>query len=352
MQRRKILEYVLAGLMVLAAVGAWWSVDRAVNIQAASSWLVPTLWFSLMFMVLFLQVIISQSAVIWWSSLAVAFGASLLFAFSGMHVLWVIVGGLLVVWGCRKAKVLIDSSIKLNIAGAARAGALMVTLGLSIVITSEYYVLIKSNPSGRVIPKVQVGNLARAVVTPVLTHFSPQRGKEGQDVTVDELLLMLQQNGMKQFELPSFDETQVNALVGGEASPKIPASQQAAVDRLMAESQAQALEQANQAVLAEGRKKLGELAGREVTGMEKVADVFADIVTHKVNDYFSPGMAKGQDVSSLTFVLTFIVFATVLSIGSFLDFFLVHLTHLAFFLLTKGGAVRVAKVMKEVEVIE
>jgi hypothetical protein len=301
------------------------------------------------FVLLFLNAVVAKSVRLIWMSVALSLAAVFIFSSDSVQLALTSVGFLAVILACFKARSFTEASIKLNLSGAARSGALWLTLGLSLVIAGEYYSLIRLNPAERAMPKIQIGNVVKSVATPVLSRFVPTGNGRNENVSVDEFLLTIQSQGVGQMGL---DQDQIGSMVEAQLGKNISPEQRVVINQEVSAQQSAIKNQAQQKVLDEGRKKLTEMSGREVRGDEKISDVMAEIVSLQIEGYFNSGMAGNQNSSTLTIILAFVVFLTVFSIGSFLDFFLVYLTHFIFFVLVSTGGIKTAKITKEVEVIE
>ena len=73
-------------------------------------------------------------------------------------------------------------------------------------------------------------------------------------------------------------------------------------------------------VLEQGRKHLSGLSGKQLSGSEPVADVFVDLVTRKINDYFAVGLAQSGKSSPIPLFLTCVLFLTLLPIATIVGY--------------------------------
>ena len=330
--KTKITKYIIVGLGVVFGVASWLSVERAINVENSSTWLVPAIWFSLFYIVLALGAIVVKDKVILIPFLAVGFFSSLIFTFSFWHIALLVFSFLFVFLAVERIAKDTKLNIKLDITKSVHTGKTMLILALSIAITSQYYFELKNTNKINIIPKFETSD----AVSQILPMMYPDlKEDEKSDLTVDEFILEMSKkgaDGMLGNILESQGLNEKNIGVSEDQMKKI-------------------IESDQDMILTEGRENFSQIAGIHLTGQEKIADVFSQMINNKINEFFSRNF-KEDNLPFLPFIASVILFLTVASIGSFLGSIAGYLTAFIFWLLRKIKLIQISKVMVEVEIVE
>ncbi|MDO9231700.1 MAG: hypothetical protein Q7U36_04475 [bacterium] len=330
--KTKITKYIVAGLIVVLGVVSWFSIDQAINVPTSSTWLVPSILFMLFFIILALGAILIKNRIILISALVLSFLANLFFAFSFWHILILFFSFFLALAGLERISKDIKSNIKFDINKSVRTGKTMLILALSIVITSQYYTVVKNTNKINVIPKFEVGD----AVSQILPRLYPElKNNQKSDLTVDQFIQeMSKQNSDSMLgnilESQGLDEKQIGA-------------NKSQIEKIIATDQGK--------ILAEQRKSFSQIAGIELTGQEKISDVFSEMINGRINSLFSSSSQAGGH-PFLPGIMSAVLFLTVASLGSLLGSICGYLTALVFWMLRKASLVQVSKVMVEMEIVE
>jgi hypothetical protein len=330
--KTQITKYVIAGLIVVLGFVSWLSVDRAINMPASSTWMVPAIWFSLFFIALSLGVILIKNKLILISVLAVSFLASLIFAFSIWHILVLIFSFFITLAALERMAKDVKLNIKLDLQKSIRTGKAMLIVALAFAITSQYYFETKDTSKANIIPKLEMGN----VTSKVLPMFFPNlKSNPKNDLTVDEFILQMSKensNSILSSLSENSDLSQVTSKISKDQLKKITDKNQ-------------------EAIFEEGRKNLESIAGTKLTGQEKISDVFSEMINSKINDIFSPAISE-NNLPIVSLVISLILFLTIISLGPFLGFVAIYLAVFFFWILRKAELIKISKVMVEAEIIE
>lgn len=360
--KKTILKYGLVFLVILFSFLSWLSVDRAINVVGASDWLAPILNFSLLFIAFSLAVVLVReryvveivSLLIFLTSLVFVSGAGNEF----WHLIAIVLGWLLISLAIGRIRRDLRLNIKIDLMKTLRTGSSFLVLSFGIVITSQYYHGIKDMSASRLIPKFELGGAAtNNLVSQILPAINPDfKNLSNQNLTVDQLILETQKSQLNMDGGSSEVETQIDRMIDKQYGRSIAPAQRAAIREEALKKIKDADSEMNQdgeaIILGEGRKKLSEMVGFELKGDEKVGSVMTELINNKINSYFNPGAGNQGGSTVLPFVLAVLMFFTVVPIGSFFSAFWILLARFIFFLLVKFGLVGVAKIQKEVEVIE
>jgi hypothetical protein len=219
-------------------------------------------------------------------------------------------------------------SVKIRIGKIVKAGKSMVVFAFALVIASQYFWAVHNLKAQALIPQVKI---PPSLSSKIFSVMSPSfAGTDASGLTVDQFSQALSAQQMK-------EQGGIISLPNGATASK---------DLMEA-----AVQQNEEMILAQGRKQLSDLAGKEVKGDEQVSDIFSEIVNNKVQSYITPSIASSDNLSVVPIIFALIIFLTVVSLGSVLGFVWTALAKLIFMILISLKVVTVAKVPGEIEVI-
>lgn len=330
--KKQILKYSLAFSIMLYAFLSWFSVDRAINVPGSSTWLIPMMCFSLFFIALSLGVLIIKEKFLLHIILGVSFLFSLIFAFSIGHIIILLFSCLLVYLAMERISNELKENIKLNIAKSMRTGRILTVLALALSITSQYTSEVINSEKANVLPKLNF-NFTISKVIPII--YPDLKDSNGNVFTVDNFILEVAQK-------------KSGGILGGILNSQELAEGDVSIDKNKAE---QIILNNQEKILKDGRASFGKLSGKDLTGQEKIADVFSEIINNQISKYFSPNLEK-SDFPLATFFMSFFLILTIISIGPFMAIIAGYVAIFIFWLFKKTKLVIVSSVMKEVEVIE
>jgi energy-coupling factor transporter transmembrane protein EcfT len=240
---------------------------------------------------------------------------------TGKHLLLIFLAFLFATWGIGRIRQDLKMNIKIDLWKTLKTGSTFLILAFSLIITSQYYVETKNTRLENTLPKFQIKALSDTLTSKFLASFNPDFENLSQDgITVDEFILEAQKKKLAE------------NLKEEDAKAKL-------------------LESSQTFLLEKGRSEMSELAGKKLSGQEKMADVFAAAVNNKINDFVAPNFSGNSHSSAWRLIVALLLFLTVVSLGSFLGIFLIPLTKLIFFVLKKIGLIEIKKIQKEVEEI-
>ncbi len=322
---KKILLYILSAITLVLSFFSWRSIDQAINVPGSSVWLAPMIWFTLFFVFSSLAIVLIKArylAILFVLCLALSF----IFARTAGHLLAFILGFLCIFAAAEKIKHDLKLNIKINLWKSVKAGRILIILGLALVIASQYYFEAINSGVEKIIPKFNISDKSGKLTSKILSQINPDFAILDQEgLTVDELLM----KKMKQNE----------EIIVSEVNNRMDAMNQLNKDK-------EAL------MLEKGRRQIAKFAGYDLTGEEKIADVFSGIVNNKINEFFQPGIAGPKNSSAIPLIFAIVLFLTVISIGPILGSLGTLIVIIAFIILVKLNAVNIKKEMKEVEMID
>ncbi|HOI43388.1 MAG TPA: hypothetical protein PK523_10625 [Elusimicrobiales bacterium] len=300
--RKDLIEPALLAGLVLSAFLAWFVLYRAVIVPGSSVWAVPITAFSVLLVVIFMSAVLAGRPARLAVTLAASLLSSLFFAPTLLHFSLLLPALALAIYGVRNIRHGLRCSIKLSFFDSLMHGRSYLVYALVIVITSQYYALVGRTAGDVNLPIFKIDREVTLSLGKLYGHVNPKYSffSSAREMTVDKFILHNQRAALD---------------AGAAGRPDGTAG----------------------AILAEGRRQLSELAGRELSGGEQVSDVFADFVTAKINDYFSAGLGGSGGASPIPLLLTCVLFLTLLPLSAIFGYAgTVFSSVLCGFLLKKG----------------
>lgn len=283
--RNKFLEPVILAGLLLSSLSAWYILDRAVTVPGSSIWGAPITIFFILLVFFFMCAVLVRRAAYLVTVLAASLLLSLVFAATPLHFAFLTLSAVIGYYAMRNIRESLEFSIRLRFFDSLMSGRSYLVFALIVAITSQYYALV-SRAGGEVnLPAFEVSRDVALSLGKLYGHINPKYSffSSAREMTVDKFILQNQ-----------------NAVPPGQ-DPGRPAA-------------------AISAVLEQGRKQLSELSGRQLSGSEQVADVFVDLLTRKINDYFAIGLAQSSKSSPIPLFLTCVLFLTLLPIATIVGY--------------------------------
>lgn len=332
--QKKFFQFSLCFLSLIVAFFAWRSLSIAVTVPNSSVWLVPIIWFSLLYTTYSLQFVIVSEKL--WVTLSIFLGIflSLIFAPNGWHFLFLLLTSVMLYFAYAQIRNDLSLNVKINFPKTLRTGKAFFMLALAMAISSQYYAQVK-NTGLLKLPTLEAGViLENKLVKEALYKINPDLEKlESKDLTVDELIL----ENLKDSQMESGEAEIMRTVSSGQ---------------LISPDNLQKIEKIKeQKILESGREQLGKMVGRKLTGSEKVATVLAESLDQKIQSFVSPDYSKGG-FPIVPIVMASILFLTVLSLVAFIARILVHFVGFIFWLCIVAGIISIKKIPVEMEVIE
>jgi hypothetical protein len=204
----------------------------------------------------------------------------------------------------------------------------------------------------------EIRKSSERMVNQAMVMLNPDFKKIDDDnVTVDEFLETLQksqadeQSSSEERVEPMSDEDLLTIAGIDPASPKAPIIL-SEIKKQMSKDQSGSSDSQQQLILNQSRKQFSTIIGQPLTGQEAIADVFSGFIEKSIWSYAQPKTNENSSSSTIAFVLSLLIFLSVVSIGSIAKIVWIFAVKLYFFILTRMHLVRVKKLSIEQEVIE
>jgi hypothetical protein len=354
--KEKILKDSVVILTLLAGFFAWFSLSRALGFDGMSAWMIPAALFSVYAIFLCLMAILVKQEM----TVEFATVASFLFGFIFIHQKWHILiataGIFLVLSALRDIRKDLDLNIKVDLWKSLYIGKMKLVLALAIIISSQYFFMISMANGQKSIPKFDLSGITSKLVEPILGLISPNFKAVQQDgLTVDQFIIKAQQENNNEGTVSEKNLSLANAIIDDQLPKNLPTDQREALRqealKQIIDSQSRLSNSNEDLILQEGRRQFSQLVGHDITGNEKVSDVFAGLIDKKINDYFQPSI-KADDKSTLfLYILTAILFLTIWPIGTILSLLWFALVIIIFKLFVYFGWVEIKLVTVQREMI-
>lgn len=297
------------------------------------------IWFS------FLGAGFLLGAVVWqafWFQLLGAlalFLPSFLFVHSWYYFGLVVFSGFLAFLSTRFTQQEIADRVRFHFFRSVRAGSLTFVLALSLALSGAYFVSIQKESWEELVKRFSIGEGTATAVFKTSSYLYPEwKSLATEGTTVDEFLLSLK----KDETLPP------DILSQAAASPTL-------ADYLKQGVLGQVLDEkavSQELYLRAGRDQIASLVGRVVSGDEKISDVFSLAIQHKIITALSGEQASEHfSPTIIPFVLSLLLFLTLLPLGSVVSFLWIIFSFLLFRAALFFGWIKLEKVMKEQDIL-
>lgn len=275
------------GLLItlsLVSVVTWKVIERAVLVETASSFLFPGLVLGSMLVLLFTGSLIWKERSLIGLAAVFATVPSLLVAISMVHSIILVIAACIIYLGLLRIRDDMTDRIHVTARKSILSGAAAVFLGLSLLLSSQYYVHVQQLSWEQLVPSFNLAEGIGPIVLKVIAPLYPEVGALADNqVTVDNFLQDVQ-------------ERQAGTLL-----ENISASTQ---KLLLAEE------------LQRTKKQLSGLLGREVIGTENMHNLLSEAIHRKTVAFFAQENTR-LPVPVLPFFLSILLFLTVYPIMNF-----------------------------------
>lgn len=275
---------MLAGLL-LSTFLAWYILYRAVTVPGSSVWGAPITIFFILLIFFFMSTVFVRRTAYLGAVLAASLLLSLVFVATPLHLALLTLSAVIAYYATRSIRGGLESSVRLSFFNSFMGGRSYIVFALIVAITSQYYALVSRAGREVNLPTFEISKDVTLSLGKLYGHINPKYAffSSARQMTIDEFIMQDQNVG----------------LSAGEAVLST-----AAVSSL----------------LAQGRNQLSELSGKRLSGGEQVADVFLDLASRKINDYFAVGIAQSSKSSPVPLFLTCVLFLTLLPVATIVGY--------------------------------
>ena len=322
MTKKEITKYFFMLGTIISSIYFWLIVFKFTNTTTTESWFLPLAVFGSMFV--FWAVAIFLESEKWKLFL---FGAVLVLTggifvqnifFVGSAILAIGILYLGTIWVHES----MEARIKLNIWMSLRLGRRLFVVAITLIIIGGFLMPVVLSGEKRSLPLITITEKQAKMAGKVMSIFDANLDNEGlAKMTVDEYILKEQEGFEKKKRGVLNRKMKGNVFVG----------------------------QKREDIIIGGRAGISKLVSRNVSGDEKIINIFAEMINNKINDYFNTEASQASKFAPLFFAI--LSFFAVFSIGSFATSFLTFLVAGIFRILIWTKLIEIGTKKIEVEII-
>ncbi len=355
--KKQIIKMILLSLLVIFSFFSWKAVNDVIAIPGASDWVLPIIWASVFFLVWYLSIILIEEKYILITATLFCFLLSLFFVFTFWHALIIFLSFFISIVGIWEIKKDLKLNIKVNAGKSITAGKRFLILAIAIAISSHYYFSVYEREVQEIIPFSKNSQIMGKITSQVLGYVYPEfKSISNEDISVDQFLLQIQKEQMKDFNgdlsKNSLIEEAISNQLGDSATEKQKEEIKKETLEKLESTNSEILKANEMIMLEESRKQLSQMVGKDLSGEERMGDIFSEMLNRRLTAFFQKDNVSSGNISFLPLFLALILFLTLIPLGSLLNIFWILALKLVFFIFIKSGLVTISKIPAEVEIIE
>lgn len=349
---KNIFYSILVALTLATALASWVFEFRAVEVAGSSPWTLPIFFFSAYLILLCFCIVVLKDLVLVEITGITTLAMSLFFSFTLTHALFFLIATFLFLGAIRNIRKDLEMNVKISLWKSLHMGRMRIIFAVSFLIASQYYGMV-SHMSGPIsMPKVDISSFSDKLVGPMLSLMDPSfKSVQTENMTVDQFILQSQKSNEIPMDTESVSNDIIESQIPANATPQQKDAFRQASKQQITGMQDKITASNSNLVLIEGRKQLSGIVGREVSGDEKINQVFSGIIDKKMSDFFQPSVVGGDSRFPLALIFSIVLFLTVWSIGSFIFSLWVLGTMGLFYSCKKAGIISVRTITVEREII-
>ncbi|HCJ45400.1 MAG: hypothetical protein GW815_02090 [Candidatus Moranbacteria bacterium] len=341
------------GISVVPVLGilsfqAWTSFQRVMSDSAFSLWY-PIGWFSFLASLFFLGTVVWNRTTLRVLGGLMLFLPGLYFIRSWEYLGVGIVSFFLFFFGSSAVMKEAENHLHFHFFKNVRGGSFFFVLGLSLLLSTGYYVSLKNVSWEEMVPRFRLGDGMTKMIFKTAGILNPSFAElSKEDMTVDDFLRTLNTH------------TETDAQVEtSDTNTKDITSFFPEMNQLLKQQNISFVFDVNQSKTAEalflesGRKQIASLAGRPVSGDEKLSLVLSSAVQNKLIALMNGGETIRHIPSQvIPFFLALLLFLTLLSLSSLIVPLCILLSSIFFFFFCKLGWLTLATMPVEQEYLK
>ena len=321
---------LVTGLFALAAWHSFYAMSLSPN---SANTLLALAWFTLASTSFVLGTVIWRDDVLPGIASVLLFLPSFLFIHSWYHIGFCILSSILAFWSTGVVKKEIEERLHFHFVKSIRAGQFFFVAALALALSSGYFIALQKTSWEELITRFRLSEGVAVTLFKVVGYFDPSlKDLSQENITVDQFLESLEKSKR------SDTSVIITESSDGSVSSR-PEDILAAFPELRAHLEESGIDVrsvgsdilARELFLRSGREQIGLLIGRPVFGDEKISSVFSLAIQQKIITLLEGGgKTEHLPPQSVAFILSVLLFLTLLPLGSFLGFVWVTLAWLIF----------------------
>lgn len=347
--KRRFSTRDVFGILIALAMGLLslvsWQVFFTVTLNPDIRNTVTALfWFSLLGAAFFLGTVVWKERFTQLIAPVLVFLPSFLFVQNWYHFIFVVIAVMLGYLSIRFVQDEVEDRVRFRFIKHVQSGSFMFVLGLSIALSSAYFVTIQNETWEELVPRFSVGQGTAAVTIKAIAYFYPPwKNLADEGMTVDGFLLSLQKKNEEAGVLR--EEVKIDPVA-------FPGLAEYLRENVVDASNYTEDGLSQELYLRAGREQIAKLSGTEIRGGEKITDVFTSAMQHRIIVVLNGEQASRHLTPAIVpVVLAFLMFLTLLPLGAVMGYFWLGLSYLIFQIALFFGWTRLERVMREQEIL-
>ena len=351
---REIFGVFLVLLTGLLALAAWHAFYAMSLLPSTSNTSFALLWFTLSSASFVLGAIIWKDELLPGIASAMLFLPSILFIHSWYHIGFCVLSSILAFWSTGIVRKEIEERLHFHFFKSIRAGQFFFVAALALSLSSGYFIALQKTSWEELITRFRLSEGVAVTLFKVVGYIDPSlRELSQENITVDQFLESLEKNKGGDTPVIITDSSDGTKSSRPEdilaAFPELRAHlEESGIDIQSVSSEILARE----LFLRSGREQMGQLVGRPVFGDEKVSSIFSLAIQQKIIALLEGGgKTEHLPPQSVAFILSILLFLSLLPLGSFLGFVWIGLAWILFKAVLALRFVSLVRLPKEQETL-
>ncbi len=354
--KQKIITGLFFLLEGVCSFFAWQSLYQAVLLSGSSHFLVPSILFSVLAVLLLVSVVLFTLPIFRVIAIGIALLPVFAFGWSVTSLVALPVAALFCYWSLSSIDRELSEHVTVRFFFSARMGTLLLAVGFSVGIVAGYATLISTLPVEKLLPRFSLADGTGRIVLQLAGKVNPAFARlVREDMSVDDFILEMMPkemtNGISSGVLPSDMNADGTSVAMQNALSTFAESRGMSPEALMDEQKATAMELQKALFLRETKQRLSDILSRDVAGDERAKAVLSEIINAKAFGTVATVRTEGNSVDTVRAILALLLFLSLLSLGSLFGLVWAFFSCMVFWILQGASVVAIRRVPMEVEQI-
>lgn len=354
--KQKIITGLFFLLEGVCSFFAWQSLYQAVLLSGSSHFLVPSILFSMLAVLLLVCVVLFILPLFRVIAIGIALLPVFAFGWSITSLVALLVASLFCYWSLSSIDRELSEHVTVRFFSSARMGTLLLAVGFSISIVAGYATLISTLPLEKLLPRFSLADGTGRIVLQAAGKVNPAFARlVREDMSVDDFIREMMpkemMNGVSTGMPPSEMHADETSAAMRDAISTFAESRGMSSEALMDEQKAVAMELQEALFLRETKQRLSDILSRDVAGDEQAKAVLSEMINSKIFGTIAAVRTEGNSVDTLRAILSLLLLLSLLSLGSLFGLVWAFFSWMVFWILQGASVVAIRSVPMEVEQI-
>ncbi|MEF3691551.1 MAG: hypothetical protein V3574_00660 [Candidatus Moraniibacteriota bacterium] len=288
--KKKIFKYFQLATVLLSNFLIWWLADKLFSSTYLNNWGWIIFFISTFFISWFLGVLVIRDKRIFFVVTLVGLLLQLIFTGSWESLSVIFISFAALFLAGRAVQREISQRIKIDIWSSLRLGRYLFIFAIALMLSGQYYFYDDPQMESGNLPKIGLNGSRDGLIIKIITSTDPDLIRQGGDfATMDEFVF-------EKFKRENPDFFQSRQL-----------------------TEIQKME-----ILKKGREDVAKMAEREVSGGERMIDVFLEILNNRLDDFLNIDAGyMDREMPVMHLVFSLVIFLAVYGTGMVVAWFLV-----------------------------